>query len=95
MNETITLTIVTDVGTALTGAIASLWKALNKQTAELKQRSEKCERKHEETQCQLLEVTREVGELKGRVATEERVTVKLDGLQKMISDAINSKGAEH
>lgn len=98
MEESTILTILAAIGTAVSGAIFTLWQTLGKQAKELssqrtefKDRADKCEAKHELTQTQLLEVTREVGELKGKVNVAEAVNVKLDGLEGLVENIVSHK----
>jgi hypothetical protein len=71
------------IGAALVGAIGTLWRIVIR-------RAHECEKKHEKTQGELLVVTKEVGELKGRVQIAEQIGPKLDSIQA----AIESKDGE-
>jgi len=70
-----------DLETAVTGgvlvALGILWKMVIT-------RAKECEVKHEKAQTGLLNVTREVGELKGRVYIAEQLAPKLDELTEAI-----------
>ena len=67
------------LGTALVGAIAILWRVVIK-------RANDCERKHEKTSGDLLIVTKEVGELKGKISIAESLSPKLDEIHQEIRD---------
>lgn len=67
------------IGASLVGAVATLWRIVIKRATE-------CERKHESTQNQLLGVTEELGELKGRVSIAEQIGPKLDAIHKAIRE---------
>ena len=77
------ITLFSAIGTALTGAIVALWKIVMT-------RANDCERKHEETQEKLLTVTKEVGELKGRIHVSEHLNVKIQDLSSLVEAVINS-----
>jgi len=65
------------LGTALVGAITILWRVVIK-------RANDCERKHEKTSNDLLIVTKEVGELKGKISIAESLSPKLDQIHQEI-----------
>ena len=67
------------LGTALVGAIAILWRVVIK-------RANDCERKHEKTSGDLLIVTKEVGELKGKISIAESLSPKLEQIHREIRD---------
>lgn len=67
------------IGTGLVAAVATLWRIVIK-------RANDCERKHESTQSKLLEVTGEVGELKGRISIAEQIGPKLDEIHKVLRE---------
>ena len=67
------------LGTALVGAIGILWRVVIK-------RANDCERKHEKTSSDLLAVTKEVGELKGKISIAESLSPKLDDIHREIRD---------
>lgn len=67
------------LGTALVGAIGILWRVVIK-------RANDCERKHEKTSSDLLNVTKEVGELKGKISIAESLSPKLDDIHREIRD---------
>jgi hypothetical protein len=67
------------LGTALVGAIGILWRVVIK-------RANDCERKHEKTSGDLLIVTKEVGELKGKISIAESLSPKLDQIHQEIRD---------
>jgi len=69
------------LGTALVGAITILWRVVIK-------RANDCERKHEKTSSDLLAVTKEVGELKGKISIAENLSPKLDQIHSEIRDHI-------
>jgi|DEB0MinimDraft_6_1074348.scaffolds.fasta_scaffold08796_6 hypothetical protein len=70
------------LGTALVGAITILWRVVIK-------RANDCERKHEKTSGDLLIVTKEVGELKGKISIAENLSPKLDQIHQEIRDHLN------
>jgi len=70
------------LGTALVGAITILWRVVIK-------RANDCERKHEKTSSDLLAVTKEVGELKGKISIAESLSPKLDEIHQEIRDHLN------
>lgn len=70
------------LGTALVGAIGILWRVVIK-------RANDCERKHEKTSADLLIVTKEVGELKGKISIAESLSPKLDQIHQEIRDHLN------
>lgn len=65
------------IGAALVGAIGTLWRIVIK-------RANDCEAKHEKTQGELLVVTKEVGELKGRVQIAEQIGPKLEAIHRAV-----------
>ena len=67
------------IGTGLVAAVATLWRIVIK-------RANDCERKHENTQKDLLRVTGEVGELKGRISIAEQIGPKLDEIHKALRE---------
>ena len=67
------------IGTGLVAAVATLWRIVIK-------RANDCERKHESTQKDLLRVTGEVGELKGRISIAEQIGPKLDEIHKALRE---------
>lgn len=83
MDTTTFLTITGAVGAAGASAIIALWKVVINAHKD-------CERKHENTQSELLNVTREVGELKGKVHIAKEIGDKLDELK----DAVLKKDSD-
>lgn len=69
------------LGSGLVGAIAILWRVVIK-------RANDCERKHEKTSSDLLMVTKEVGELKGKISIAESLSPKLDKIHDEIRNHI-------
>jgi len=65
-------------GTALIGAIATLWRIVIK-------RANDCEQKHEKTTGELMNMKEEVGELKGRVQIAEQIVPKLNAIHLAVS----------
>jgi hypothetical protein len=70
------------IGAALVTAIGVLWRIVIK-------RANDCEQKHEKTQGELLVVTKEVGELKGRVHIAEQIGPKLDEIRNAIKGDVD------
>jgi hypothetical protein len=70
--------IIYTLVTALVGAVTVLWRIVIK-------RANDCEAKHEKTSGELLQVTKEVGELKGRIHLAEKIVPKLDSIHEKIS----------
>ena len=67
------------LGTGLVGAITILWRVVIK-------RANDCESKHEKTSGDLLIVTKEVGELKGKISIAENLSPKLEQIHQEIRD---------
>lgn len=76
-----TLTIGTGVITVLCAAVGTLWKYVMA-------KAEKCERKHEDTQCELLKVTKEVGELKGKVDLAVQVSPRMRKIEDIAEETL-------
>ena len=86
------LTIGGGICTALVGAVGVLWKEHRASKALSEERHQKCEDQHTETRGDLLNVTREVGELKGRVGVAEQLEPTLKGIQKELTRMRDSNG---
>lgn len=69
---------------ALSTVIAIFWRIIQSNHRETKDRSDKLEIKLETNNSQLISLTDEMGELKGRVSLAEEVTPKLDSIAKGI-----------
>lgn len=76
------LTIGGAVCTTLVGAIGVLWKEHRTSKSLSEKRHQQCEDQHATTRGDLLQVTREVGELKGRVGLAEELQPTLREMQK-------------
>jgi len=79
---------------ALSGVIALFWKIIHANHHETKKRSDKMEGKLEENNNQIIVLTDEMGELRGRVSLAEEVTPKLETITQGIdrlSEALNSR----
>tara|TARA_R100001463_G_scaffold10301_1_gene30216 strand:- start:2176 stop:2484 length:309 start_codon:yes stop_codon:yes gene_type:complete len=72
--------------TVLAGVIGLFWKIIHSNHRETKERGDKLEVKLETNNSQLISLTDEMGELKGRVSLAEEVSPKLDSLAKGIDD---------
>ena len=75
-----TLGIISAVGTTLLGAIGALWKQSLTREKDDKKRYKTQQDDHKVQQSALLAVTKEVGELKGKVSMAETVHSKIDGI---------------
>jgi len=75
--------------TVLAGVIGLFWKIIHSNHKETKERGDKLEGKLEVNNAQLISLTDEMGELKGRISLAEEVSPKLD----TISDGINALAA--
>ena len=64
--------------TVLAGVIGLFWKIIHSNHRETKERGDKLEGKLEVNNAQLISLTDEMGELKGRVSLAEEVSPKLD-----------------
>ena len=74
------IALITTVGGGLSAAVVVLWRIVLR-------RAEDCEKKHEQTSKELLEVSKEVGELKGRVSLAEELTPRLNAIEE-VSQAV-------
>ncbi len=84
------LTLLMSALAALAGVIALFWKIIHSNHRETKERSDQLEIKLEENNAQLLNLTEEMGKLKGRVAIAEEISPKLDLIQEGITDLSGS-----
>ena len=75
---------------ALAGVIALFWKIIHSNHRETKERSDQLELKLEENNAQLLNLTEEMGKLKGRVSIAEEISPKLELIQEGITDLSGS-----
>jgi len=82
-------TLLISALTVLAGVIGLFWKIIHSNHRETKERGDKLEVKLEKNNEQLISLTDEMGELKGRVSLAEEVSPKLD----TISDGINALAA--
>lgn len=69
--------------TGLTGAVAALWKRQVNQ-------SDKLEKKHDQAINNIASLSREVGELKGRIHLAEKISPKIDELAEQVIEALNN-----
>lgn len=76
--------------TVLAGVIGLFWKIIHSNHKETKERSDQLELKLEENNAQLLNLTEEMGKLKGRVSIAEEISPKLDLIQEGITDLSGS-----
>jgi uncharacterized membrane protein len=72
--------------TALTAVIGVLWRINVTNTTKIEKRADKIEMKYDENNDKLIEMSKEVGELKGRVTISEEIMPHL----KHIKDAFES-----
>ena len=84
------MTLLMSALAALAGVIALFWKIIHSNHRETKQRSDQLEIKLEENNAQLLNLTEEMGKLKGRVSIAEEISPKLDLIQEGITDLSGS-----
>ncbi len=84
------MTLLMSALAALAGVIALFWKIIHSNHRETKERSDQLEIKLEENNAQLLNLTEEMGKLKGRVAIAEEISPKLDIIQEGITDLSGS-----
>jgi hypothetical protein len=82
-------TLLISALTVLAGVIGLFWKIIHSNHRETKERGDKLEVKLEKNNEQLISLTDEMGELKGRVSLAEEVSPKLD----TISDGITALAA--
>ena len=71
---------------ALSTVIALFWRIIHSNHRETKERGDKLEIKLENNNTQLITLTDEMGELRGRVTLAEEVSPKLDSIAKGIDD---------
>ena len=84
------MTLLVGALTALSAVIALFWKIIHSNHRETKDRGDKLEVKLEENNTHLLNLTDEMGKLKGRVSIAEEISPKLDTIQKGINDLSDS-----
>ncbi len=84
------MTLLMSALAALAGVIALFWKIIHSNHRETKERSDQLEIKLEENNAQLLNLTEEMGKLKGRVSIAEEISPKLDLIQEGITDLSGS-----
>ena len=82
MDSSSIVPIMAAATTGLTGAVAALWKHQVKQ-------SEKIEKKHAQAINNIADLSREVGELKGRIHLAEKISPKIDELAEQVIKALN------
>jgi FtsZ-binding cell division protein ZapB len=83
MDNSSIVPIMAAATTGLTGAVAALWKHQVKQ-------SDKIEKKHDQAINNIADLSREVGELKGRIHLAEKISPKIDELAEQVIEALNN-----
>ena len=83
MDSSSIVPIMAAATTGLTGAVAALWKHQVKQ-------SDKIEKKHDQAIGNIADLSREVGELKGRIHLAEKISPKIDELAEQGIEALNN-----
>lgn len=83
-------TLLISALTVLAGVIGLFWKIIHSNHRETKEHGDKLEVKLEENNAQLLNLTEEMGKLKGRIAIAEEISPKLDLIQEGITDLSGS-----
>ena len=74
----------------LAGVIGILWKINQKNTGKIEGRADRIEKKHDQTMKEMVHVTREVGELKGRIDLAEKIHPRLDDLQNLSEEVLKA-----
>jgi hypothetical protein len=74
--------------TILAAVITALWTLLTGHQKRETARLDKYEELHEKGQTQIIELTGEYRELKGRIDTIEKVNIKLDGIEKLSASVL-------
>lgn len=72
------------VATILTSAVVALWRRVTSH-------SDKCEKQHEESRKTVLNLSSEVGELKGQISIAKDLSPKIDNLTKAVEAHIQIK----
>ena len=75
---------------SLAGVIAFLYKQNQKNTNKIEGRADRIEKKHDLTIKEMVNVTREVGELKGRIDLAEKIHPRLDDLQNLSEEVLKA-----
>jgi len=81
MDNTLLLTVGGTICTTLVAAVGALWKDHRDSKKRSEENHLRCEEQHQSTRSELLTVTREVGELKGKVHIAQEIGTKLDELK--------------
>jgi Ni,Fe-hydrogenase maturation factor len=76
--------------TTLAGVIVALWKINQSNTSKIEGRADRIEKKHDLTMEEMVNVTREVGELKGRIDLAEKIHPRLDELESLSRDVLKA-----
>ena len=84
------MTLLIGALTALSAVITLFWKIIHSNHRETKDRGDKLEVKLEENNAHLLNLTDEMGKLKGRVSIAEEISPKLDTIQQGLDDLSES-----
>lgn len=88
-NTSLLLTVGGAVCTTLVAAVGSLWKDHRDSKKRSEENHLRCEEQHHSTRAELLNVTREVGELKGKVHIAQEIGSKLDELKDAVINNTN------
>lgn len=74
----------------LAGVIALLYKVNQGSNLKIEKRADTIEEKHDASMGKIIEVTREVGELRGKIHLAEKIHPKLDSIHQMAQDVLEA-----